>query len=311
MMILIQKISKELFNNNDINVDLIKEIISEIPFYYVGNKKSMINNILNILKQIGRPIDKFVDLFSGSMVLSYIIRYINKDIKITCYENNPYLINFYKYISNDLEDFLKNLKKEINIIINCQDKNLYIKGILKNIDTISDKEMGMWYFILINISHCNIISYKIQGISSVTFNSKELDRLMKLINNGNLYKKLKKYSDFIKTIEINDIDITRNYYKIIKEINHNTFLYIDSPYYNSNSNKLYYSNFNVNDNLELNKFVNIISKNNILFMLSNSDTVFIENLYNNFNINKFSVKFNINCKDRKEFLITNFIYNKV
>lgn len=218
--------NKSIDNNSNILTKLenniVHDILKDIPFSYVGNKNSMINHIISIIKTIKRPVNNFIDLFSGSMVVPYIIRYINKDITISCYENNPYLINFYKYISNNLDEFVKELNYKLNIIKKHHDKDLYMKGILKEIDTFSDEEMGLWYFILINISHCNIISYNSKGISSATFNNKELDRIIKLLDNGNLYKRLKKYSEFIRTIEINNIDITQNYHEIIKyQINSN------------------------------------------------------------------------------------------
>jgi hypothetical protein len=297
-----------IFNNNHVNTDLIKKLTEEIPFCYIGNKKSMIEHLLNIINQIDEPINKFVDLFSGSLVLPYIIRNIKPNIKIKCYENNPYLIRFYKYISENVENFILEINNKIEIINNEKNIDLYLKGILKEIDTFNDSIQGLWYFVITNISHCNMISYKTNGISSVTFNKKEFCRFTKKCQDGTLFNKLRNFSNFIKTIEINNVNIIENYTKIKNVIDKNTLLYIDSPYYGRNSNKLYYTNFNLSDHIELNKFVNNISNNNILFILSNSDTIFINNLYNNFNINKYEIKSNINTKIRKELIITNFKY---
>lgn len=178
---------------------------------------------------------------------------------------------------------------------------------MKKYNTFNEKELGLWYFIFANISHCNVISYNCNGISSITFSDKELSRLIKL-SSGNLYNKLKKYSNFIKTIEINNINIIENYQKIIKHVDENTLVYIDSPYDNKNSKKLYFSDFNKIDQINLNKFVGKLSENNILFIQSNSNTIFINNLFCKFNIYIYSIRDRIRKgeKYRKELIITNF-----
>lgn len=76
----------------------------------------MIEHLLNIINQIDEPINKFVDLFSGSLVLPYIIRNIKPNIKIKCYENNPYLIRFYKYISENVENFILEINNKMEMI---------------------------------------------------------------------------------------------------------------------------------------------------------------------------------------------------
>lgn len=70
--------------DNIFNLDLsnIEELIKDIPFNYVGNKKMVIHKILHIISQIKKPINKFVDMFSGSLLVSYILHFTCKDIKI-------------------------------------------------------------------------------------------------------------------------------------------------------------------------------------------------------------------------------------
>lgn len=84
----------------------------------------MANNIIDIIKRIKRKIYHFVDLFSGSMTIPYIIRTLNKNIKITCYENNPYLISFYNYIQNNLDEFI--LKLNIDTFDNKKKRDMVL-----------------------------------------------------------------------------------------------------------------------------------------------------------------------------------------
>ena len=198
------------------------------------------------------------------------------------------------------------INKNIVILNNYDEKDKFIKTMLKNIHNINDKlEQGAWFYIITCISHCNMISYKKNAISSVTFSEKALSSFLK--KSHDIFNNLRKYSSFIKSIKINNINIVENYHKISNNIDSNTVVYIDSHYYGINTNKIYYSNFNPMDQIDLNLFVNNISKKNILVILSNSDNNFINNLYNNFNIYKHVIKTNINSsKIRNELIITNF-----
>ena len=92
------------------------------------------------------------------------------------------------------------------------------------------------------------------------------------------------------------------------------FVYFDPPYHPTSENSFvsYVNNgFAIEDQIRLNEFVKKLHKKNVKFMLSNSDTEFINDLYKNFNIKKIKAPRFVNCKSdgRKpvtELLITNY-----
>lgn len=300
---------KNIYNSQEVvpDLEIVKTLIQEIPFSYIGNKKSIVKELLNVFYQAkNEKINTFIELYSGSMVLSYIIKHMLPNIKIHCYENNPYLINFYKYIKHDVAGFILDINNKLEIINKIENIDSYIKNILKKINNLTEKEQSIWYFISINISHCNMLSYKTNGFSSVTFNEKEFNRFKNKCQKDTFINNLNKYSEFINKIEIHDININENYNEILKTIGNDTITYIDPPYYGNNTNKLYYSNFTITNHVLLWNFVNDLSKKDLLFILSNSNTVFINNLYNNFNIKNINV--NSKIKSREELIITNFNY---
>lgn len=252
---------------------------------------------------------KYIDLYSGSLLIPYLIRNINKDIEIICYENNPYLVTFYNILKNNISEFIKKYKDIINMLKKEENPKNIIKIIIKNINNLDNISKSVWYFITVNISYYNVLKYSTKGII-LNINTKYLSKLLNIDTNIDMNKFIK-FSEFLKTIELNCIDINNNYSNILERINKDTIIYIDPPYYDKFSNRIYFSKYNEMEYIKLKQFNDILMENGYIFIKSNCDSTFIRNLYNNYNIEQIDI--NVKMKKntiRKELLITNFEYSK-
>ncbi len=224
-------------------------------------------------------------MFSGSLVLPYIIRHINKDIKISCYEHNPYLTSFYDQIKNNLKNFIIEYGKIIDTLKSINNPGDKIKEMVKNINVLDKTNQSVCYYISLKVSFNGMINYNKNHIS-LTIDKKHLNSLL---NNNLNHVKLKDFSNFLSTIKIYKSDIKYSYNDILSRIDKNTIVYINPPYFDKYSYKLYFGTFNEESNI---------------------NSIFIKELYNNYNINDIVVKSQMNRKEfiRNEILITNFDY---
>lgn len=296
-------------NNNDSIFELnLKKDFKDIPIPYPGSKKGLVKNIFNIFKQLG-PKKTYIDMYSGSLLIPYLIRNINKDIEIICYENNPYLVNFYNILKNNISGFIKKYKDIINMLKKEENPKEKIKVIIKEINNLDNISKSVWYYIAINTSYYNVLKYSSKDIL-LNINNKYLDKLLNIDMNIDI-NKFTKFSDFLKTIELNCIDINNNYNNIFERINKDTITYIDPPYYDKFSNRIYFSKYNEMEYIKLKQFNDILTKNGYIFIKSNCDSIFIRNLYNNYNIEQIDINTKMKKNTiRKELLITNFDYSK-
>lgn len=134
--------------------------------------------------------------------------------------------------------------------------------------------------------------------------------LNSLLKNNLNHIKLKDFSNFLSTIKIYKTDIKNSYNDILSRIDKNTIVYIDPPYFVKYSYKLYFGTFNEVEHINLKCFIDELSHNGYMFVESNINSIFIKELYNNYNINDIVVKSQMNRKEfiRNEILITNFDY---
>jgi len=92
------------------------------------------------------------------------------------------------------------------------------------------------------------------------------------------------------------------------------FVYFDPPYHPTDNNSFTtYTklDFSEKDQIRLKEFCDTLDKKGVKFMLSNSDTLFINDLYKNYNVQLVSAPRFVNCKPTKrnsvkEVLVTNY-----
>jgi len=125
-----------------------------------------------------------------------------------------------------------------------------------------------------------------------------------------------------KNPNIFDEDNLRNVSKVLQNVNiqhcsfsdvqiqEGSFYYLDPPYYKTYSG-YNHEPFKENNHKELSEFCDDINNQGAYFMLSNSNTDFVKNLYRGYHIEKVLASRFISCKSdgrkkAKELIITNY-----
>ena len=283
------------------------KIYLKSPIKWSGGKYSLISKIENYLDQNK---EVFVELFAGSLALTLYFQPKNVIINDICFP----LINMW-YI---IKKFPNKLCYHLNIFNNnnynnskkfYEIRNLFNE--LKNKKKINKNKKIILaaYFIYLNKRSFNGLYRE---------NKKgEYNSSYRYYKNSNIYDKqnilnISKYfnNNYIKFYNKSFIDI---------KIPNNSFVYIDPPYYPSKTSSFTSynkNNFTINQQILLNNYCNLLDKNNIKFLQSNSPCKEIIKLYKNFNYISFfiqrnmrsAIKENNNKKKRKyknEILIFN------
>lgn len=118
---------------------------------------------------------------------------------------------------------------------------------------------------------------------------------------------------------LNDINILNgDYRETIKLAEEGDFIYLDPPYFPISKTSSFTSytdvDFNTNDQIELKNQCDLLTKNKVKFLLSNSHHDFILDLYKDYEIIEVNANRSINSKgskrgEVKEVLIRNYGYN--
>ncbi len=281
-------INYDLFNNN-MYVDCK-------PFVkWAGGKTQLIGEIT---KHLPNVFNSYFEPFLGGGALFFNLqpsRGIISDI-------NPELINVYEVIKLSVEGLIEDLRTHKH------EESYYYK--LRSADR--DEDYENWSkikkasrFIYLNKTCYNGL-YRVnsKGYFNVPFGSYKNP---KIVDENNL----RACSMVLKNIDIILSDFTH----IEKIINKNDFVYFDPPYKplnkTSSFTKYYNNGFDEKKQIKLKQLCDSLTNIGAYFMLSNSYTEMITNLYKNYNINIVHAKRAINSKGNsrgkiKEVLITNY-----
>lgn len=116
------------------------------------------------------------------------------------------MLNFYNYLKNNVNDFIKEYKEIIKNIKSLDNPYDYICSMLKNINYVDDYKQGLYYYLLLNVSFYGIINYTKKGIIP-TVNKHQLKRFVKKDINDIIFNRLQKFSLFLNTINVYNINI--------------------------------------------------------------------------------------------------------
>ena len=294
------------FNSNNILEKYdnlyIKKICSEIPISYIGSKRNIANKIISLIP-FDDNIDKYVELFSGSLCISYIIKIMYPHINITCYENDRFLLNFYFILKNHYNEFILEMYNIMENLKKSNDKKFFLKNIINitnekliknNFNNIS---LACYYYIINKISFRGTLNYDKENKINIAVNEKRIPMLLKF---GDKHKKkLYNYSLFLNKINIININICENYNKILKELDKNTVLYLDPPYYDNNKN-------NKDRYIDLKNFLDNVFTIGCKWLKSNSCSGYIMELFSSYTNNILKTRNNISNLSRVELLISSF-----
>lgn len=292
----------------------IKNLIKNIPIYYLGSKKNIVNIILHKIKEINnnRFINTYIELFGGSLCMSYVLKNLNPNLNVIVYENNNLLMNFYESLKSKYSSFIDVLVKNVNKIDNVKNKVEYIRNMINNINNalknkikIDKITLACYYYIINKLAFRGIIKYNKNREINITIDK---TKIKALLNFNNKQKNiLYGFSTFLKSIQIKNIDIVNNYDIIYKDITPNTFLYLDPPYDSINNEYSNYQDiFDNNSHISLNMFLDRLYEKNIPWIKSNRYTGFILDLYSRYKKIIINVRNRINNSFRSDLLITSF-----
>lgn len=271
-----------------------------VPFLkWVGGKRQLIPEIRKRLPKgvINRP---YYEPFVGGGALFF-------DLQPKCAIINDYneeLINVYRVIRDNPDELIEDLKKHENTAeyfyeIRAIDRQPFFNALGK-IERAS------------RIIYLNKTCYN--GLYRVN-NAGEFNSPFGKYKNPNIINEpvIKAVSKYLNSAKIQIFNV--DYQEILKDIPANSFVYLDPPYHpiseSSNFTGYVQGGWNEKDQLRLRDVCNILNSKGVRFLLSNSASAFIKEIYSNYNIHVVQANRAINSDSSKrgqvnEFLISNY-----
>jgi len=275
------------------------------PFIkYCGGKARLLPYILKNLPDMGminnyyEPFigggSVFFGIYSEDIQKNYTRQYILSDI-------NDTLINCYEIIKYKIDELLKELKRDIytnnktNYYI-CRNRFNEIKSSI-NTDILIEKAA---LFIYLNKCGYNgMYRENSNGQFNIPFGKMNNPKICDEITLNCIH-------NCLKNINIECCD----YNTILNIVDTNDFVYLDPPYHDTFTD---YTNnrFGNTEQIELKNFIDNLTNKGVKVMLSNSATLFIKDLYKNYNQINLTIKYSLGGKyadrgNKQELLITNY-----
>ena len=262
-----------------------------IPFLkWVGGKRQLIPSIVAHLPNNIREYNYIEPFIGGGAILFYlqphnaIINDLNKE-----------LINVYEVIKNNLNELILDLKNHKN------DSDYFYK--IRALDRSNDFENLHPVLRASRVIYLNKTCFN--GLYRVN-NAGEFNAPFGRYKNPNIVNEptLKAVHKYLNS---NNIQIfNKEYSEILRKLDKKSFVYLDPPYHpiseNSNFTGYVQGGWNIFDQVDLKTTCDELTKNGIKFLLSNSSSGFIKDLYKDYKI--FTVKanraINSNGADRGE-----------
>ncbi len=309
---------------------------------WVGGKNQIIKKVYELFPS---NYDNYYEpLIGGGSVLINLLNELEKNNKklesINIGDFNKDLIDLYKSIKSNEDKLIENL----NIIVNNYNmakltkKEKGTRQIIKPEDTIEkNTQKGKEYVYYFYRNEFNKLKNK-ESISqdeiiykSAIFiflnktcfrgvyrenSKKEFNVPFGNYENPEIYNEdnLKNLSEIFKKHDINFINCSFKDWKDKIKQTKNNFVYLDPPYYPENESSFtkYTSNdFNKSEHDELIDFCKFIDKNKNNFLLSNSDTSYIKDNLNDYEVKIVECKRSINSKDPSAKTNEVLLYNKL
>ncbi len=249
-------------------------VVSEKKIYpivkWVGGKRQL---MFELLKNMPKTYNRYFEPFIGGGALFFELQPQN------CYisDMNEELINLYSVVRNNVYELIDTLNKhEIS-------KEYFLK--IRNLDRtkeyskLSNIEKASRFIYLNRTCFNGMYRVNSQGQFNVPFGNYKNPRILdaeNLINCSNL----------LKSTEICCADFS----KILNKVQKGDFVYFDPPYVPLNETSCFTSytkdGFDLDMQFRLKDVCDELDSAGVMFMLSNSDTKFINELYSNYGIKK-------------------------
>jgi len=246
---------------------------------WVGGKRQL---MFELLKNMPKNYNRYFEPFIGGGALFFELQPYNAYIS----DMNEELINLYQVVRDNVDELIADLQKhDIS-------KEYFME--IRNIDRTNEYEYWSGVqkasrFIYLNRTCFNGM-YRVnsQGQFNVPFGHYKNPRILdenNLINCSNLLQKTEiKHADFSE---------------ILKKVKKGDFVYFDPPYVPLNETSSFTSytkdGFDLDMQLSLREVCDELDSMGVKFLLSNSDTKLVNELYENYNIKKVFASRQINA----------------
>lgn len=270
------------------------------PFIkWAGGKNQLLNELAKKLPfENYNNITKYAEPFvGGGAVLFYILNKYNiKEVYIS--DINSKLIVTYKMIKKNVDELIIKLEKiqEKYLRLDENSRKIYYLEKRKefNLSNLNDIDIATLFIFLNKTCFNGLYRVNKKGEFNVPMGKYKKPLICDKEN-------LKQVSNKLKNVKI----ICGDYKKSIKFIDSDTFVYFDPPYrpINITSSFTAYTkdSFTDDEQIELAKYIDKLTKKGAKIMLSNSDPknvnkndVFFDELYNKYNIFRVKAKRTIN-----------------
>lgn len=297
-----------------------KPSIKAHPFVkWVGGKGQLVDVLKkNLPENMEEKITKYAEPFvgGGAFLFELINDYAFEEVYIN--DNNKELINVYSVIKNDCDSLVFELQKiegDYNKLLTEEQQIFYYQKRTRfnelELDQSTSVEKATLFIFLNKTCFNGIYRVNKKGDFNVPFGKREY---VNVCEPENLFK----VSSLLQNVTIKSCD----YHDVLSFADSSTFVYFDPPYRPLNSTSSFTSytkdSFSDNDQIELAKTFNELSKKGVKVMLSNSDPKnvnenddFFDDLYSGNKIMRVEASRAINSVGSKrgkikELLITNY-----
>lgn len=246
---------------------------------WVGGKRQL---MFELLKNMPKNYNRYFEPFIGGGALFFYLQPDNAYIS----DMNEELINLYQVVRDNVEELITDLQKhDIS-------KEYFME--IRNIDrteeykSLSDVKKASRFIYLNRTCFNGMYRVNSKGEFNVPFGHYKNPRILdenNLINCSNLLQRTEiKHADFSE---------------ILKKVKKDDFVYFDPPYVplsETSSFTSYTKNgFDLDMQLSLRDVCDELDSMGVKFLLSNSDTQFVNELYENYNIKKVFASRQINA----------------
>ena len=237
---------------------------------WVGGKRQL---MFELLKNMPKDYNRYFEPFIGGGALFFELQPNNAYISDT----NEELINLYQVVRDNVDVLIKDLKKHKIT------KEYFIE--IRNIDRTqeyqnwSDIQKASRFIYLNRTCFNGLYRVNSKGEFNVPFGNYKNPRI---VDENNLLN----CSKLLKNTEIKCADFS----KILSKVKKNDFVYLDPPYVPLNETSSFTSytkdGFDLDMQFKLQDVCDELDSMGVKFLLSNSDTKLINELYENYKIKK-------------------------
>lgn len=269
-----------------------------VPFLkWVGGKRQLIPEIKKILPK-GILNCTYYEPFIGGGALFFELQ----PKRATINDYNEELINVYKVIRDHPNELIEDLKKHKNTPEYFYEiRALDRQPLFYNLNDIERAS---------RIIYLNKTCYN--GLYRVN-SAGEFNSPFGRYKNPNIINEpvIRAVSKYLNSANIKIFN--KDYQEILKDIPENSFVYLDPPYHpiskSSNFTGYIQGGWNEKDQIRLRNVCDDLTKRGIRFLLSNSASDFIREIYSDYNINIVQASRAINSDSSKRGQINEFLIN--